>query len=942
MENGMEEEEFDFGALGGRFGWFVRADSEAAEERTPFDRPKFSQVLQLIPFLCRYAFFWLRNVFSRERLFIDIFRPFRHFPYTALPCGAIGSGSISRDFRGAFCRFNLRPGLVQQHNEPIKADQFVLTLSSADGSLIRQTVLSAVPSFAASDELSSWEFSLSPNDVTYRALYPRAWMKFKLPEQKVVVLMRQISPVLPGDYMNSSLPCTLFTFRIINNSDCPLNVSVTFTFRNAIDVNDVTPATECNSNLFKTSKAEGVLLHQSVFGMPCTFALGALPRPNTALSATRSFDPSGDGFCLWNSMASGETLAEIVDQPKKNGAFGVALSQRTKVAAHSATDCDQEMAFALIWHMPSVHFGGGKRTFRRWYSQFFDESDQQSGAIALCEYALANYAQWEADIDKWQGPILNNPALPNWFKSALFNELYFLTAGGTVWMCYDSEWRQQETQLSDYSAAHFRRFGRFGYLESWEYRMLNTYDVHFYASFALGHLFPQLEHSLQTDFNDQICHFDPKTVKYHMSGVYSPVKTKNRVPHDLGNPAEEPWLKTNVYRMHDTSEWKDLNLKFVLCSYRTFCTVLGRDRQFLAQVWPQVQIMVAEGLEHWDTDGDGMIENFGTADQTYDAWKMHGVSAYCGSLWVAALRVAAEMAVEMEMPELAEDYRAILERAKEVFVAKLWNGNYFKFDERSDEIMADQLCGYWFLHSIDPKMAQEILPNSYVNSSLDTIFQYNVSKFAGGTFGAVNGMCRNGEVASSLQADEVWVGTNYALASFFVQKGELSRGFQIARGPFVACYHRFGLQFQTPEALYRHRFYRAIGYMRALSIWAIHSALQTCASASEFAFVPTSALRSFRLFVNGPMSSDALSADRVAAVLRLKFPATDGSAVHVEDTSGGCGAMFHVRVESPQFSGVSRVNQHKMINEVLRSEIRDMHGITIETKAVDKGRDSGQ
>lgn len=32
-----------------------------------------------------------------------------------------------------------------------------------------------------------------------------------------------------------------------------------------------------------------------------------------------------------------------------------------------------------------------------------------------------------------------------------------------------------------------------------------------------------------------------------------------------------------------------------------------------------------EALLHWDRDGDGMIENFGAADQTYDAWKMVGV-----------------------------------------------------------------------------------------------------------------------------------------------------------------------------------------------------------------------------------------------------------------------------------------------------------------------------
>ena len=36
-----------------------------------------------------------------------------------------------------------------------------------------------------------------------------------------------------------------------------------------------------------------------------------------------------------------------------------------------------------------------------------------------------------------------------------------------------------------------------------------------------------------------------------------------------------------------------------------------------------------EALSHWDQDGDGMIENFGKADQTYDAWQMEGVRFAC-------------------------------------------------------------------------------------------------------------------------------------------------------------------------------------------------------------------------------------------------------------------------------------------------------------------------
>ena len=36
------------------------------------------------------------------------------------------------------------------------------------------------------------------------------------------------------------------------------------------------------------------------------------------------------------------------------------------------------------------------------------------------------------------------------------------------------------------------------------------------------------------------------------------------MPHDLGDPEDEPWTRVNSYNIHDVSEWRDLNLKMVL------------------------------------------------------------------------------------------------------------------------------------------------------------------------------------------------------------------------------------------------------------------------------------------------------------------------------------------------------------------------------------------
>lgn len=40
-------------------------------------------------------------------------------------------------------------------------------------------------------------------------------------------------------------------------------------------------------------------------------------------------------------------------------------------------------------------------------------------------------------IDAWQRPVLSDPDLPDWYKSAIFNELYYISDGGTVWLIVD-------------------------------------------------------------------------------------------------------------------------------------------------------------------------------------------------------------------------------------------------------------------------------------------------------------------------------------------------------------------------------------------------------------------------------------------------------------------------------------------------------------------------
>ncbi|KAK4776781.1 hypothetical protein SAY86_005469 [Trapa natans] len=237
--------------------------------------------------------------------------------------------------------------------------------------------------------------------------------------------------------------------------------------------------------------------------------------------------------------------------------------------------------------------------------------------------------------------------------------------------------------------------GQFLYLEGIEYHMWNTYDVHFYSSFALVMLFPKLQLSVQRDFSAAVMMHDPTKMQLLSNGQWVPRKVLGAVPHDIG--ITDPWFEVNAYNLYNTDRWKDLNPKFVLQVYRD--VVVTGDEKFAKVVWPSVYVAMAY-MDQFDKDGDGMIENEGFPDQTYDTWSVNGISAYSGGLWTAALQAASALARTVGDNGSADYFWFKFQKAKAAY-HKLWNGSYFNYDnscgKTSSSIQADQLAGHCFV-----------------------------------------------------------------------------------------------------------------------------------------------------------------------------------------------------------------------------------------------------
>ncbi len=54
--------------------------------------------------------------------------------------------------------------------------------------------------------------------------------------------------------------------------------------------------------------------------------------------------------------------------------------------------------------------------------------------------------------------------------------------------------------------------------------------------------------------------------------------------------------------------------------------------------------------------------------------------------------------------------------------------------------------------------------------------------------------------------------------------------------------------------------------------------------------------------------------------------------IQVSDLSAGCGSFFKVEVTSEVFRDKTLLQQHRLVQDVLKKEISELHGITIVSK----------
>ena len=762
-------------------------------------------------------------------------------PWHGAPLGGFGAGCLGRSSRGDFNLWHLDGG--EHWFGPIPDCQFALFEDNGQGPKAHALATAPGAQEASGNPLSSWNWypasTAEKSTGTYSARYPLSWFRYGNVFQAQVEC-ESFSPILPGNYRDTSLPLAIFHWRFKNPSSAPLQLSLMLSWRNTVGwftntdpsaavtfrddgspEHNYLPAigrTQGQRNRWVEQSGLRGLLMEGETSSPLAEGQGqwclAVPEelPGVELMRCSRWNPSGDGKEIWASFSQNGSIPNS-NNDRRSGADDP-LAGAIALRFTLAPGAELELPVVISWDLPVTSFATGCRDLRR-YTDFFGTDGSNAAAIAA--EGLGQWPQWRQQIDQWQAPVLARHDLPEPLRMALFNELYDLASGGSLWTAASSADPQ----------------GRFGILECLDYAWYESLDVRLYGSFALLQLWPALDRAVLRSFARAIPAADPSPRPigwYFTQGkgrVEAARKLAGATPHDLGAPNERPFEATNYTAYQDCNLWKDLASDFVLQVWRTYQLAPdGKDLNFLADCWPAA-VQALEYLKGFDLNNDGLPDNGGAPDQTFDDWALQGVSAYCGALWIAALEAALAMGQTLSL-ELGLDtamaqrqFGQWLAQARSNFDRLLWNGEYYRIDAESGTpvVMADQLCGDFYARLLG---LPPVVSDGNALSSLKAVKEACFEGFEGGRLGVANGLRRDGTPLdpNGTHPLEVWTGINFGLAAYYRLMGDSPTALAIC-GAVVEQVYSGGLQFRTPEAITASHTFRACHYLRAMAIWAL-------------------------------------------------------------------------------------------------------------------------
>lgn len=500
-------------------------------------------------------------------------------PYTArknddgvwhgMPLGGLGAGCIGRSHNGNFNLWHLDGG--EHIFRSLPACQFSI-YEQVEGEQPKVYALSTQPPTDGS--LSRWAW-YPEGGGTYHALYPRSWFKYEGVFQSEIIC-EQFSPIWAKCYQESSYPVAVFDWTVHNPTDRPLTLSIMLTWQNVVGwFANANKTQEDYQPKWRDSTGNFNQWIQDHHRIGCLFnrvrlydelqegegqmAIASIINPAVEAFYTARWDPEGDGGDVWDYFAMDGSLPDLQNETPASPGEQIAAAMASRFTIRPGRT--RKIPFILAWDFPVTEFAEGVTYFRR-HSDFFARTG--NNAWTVVRTALKHGDIWKEKIEAWQKSVCDRN-LPDWLKMALFNELYLLADGGTLWT----------------AATETDPVGQFAIWESLDARFYESLPQRLYGSFATLMLFPRLEKA--------VIEAIARSIPIEAGDGETIRKIAGETPQDLGASYEHPWIETNA----NFEKNPDRAALFILQVYRDYRLTGETDTEFLWECWSAIAFTLA-------------------------------------------------------------------------------------------------------------------------------------------------------------------------------------------------------------------------------------------------------------------------------------------------------------------------------------------------------------
>jgi non-lysosomal glucosylceramidase len=726
-------------------------------------------------------------------------------PHLAVPLGGIGTGNFALCSDGSLRQWQLHN--IGNHAGALPHTFFALRASRVEPPLDVARILQVAPipestatPLVTDDIAPSWQHDLlrSHQGVTSTSVsdtYPFVHVRYEDEGLPVDVAVEAFTPLVPLDVDTSSLPVAMFTFRLTNTDEFHVHGTFGTTLQNAVGWDGISPI-------------DGVL------GSGYGGNTNRVSRDDewTSVVLENSSLPTDDPAWGQLVLAVDEPLAPVLTQWRHPDEFMAFLQSRSWANAEALSEIDRSSADPQRYGPQSSP--GASPTGSTWNTGIgvrFGLAPGESRSIRV--------------LITWSFPnrIVNfeqfGPLRPEWGSSRFWLGNHYAKVHGdaqAVARRVSRDWADLRTaslswpetleasSLDDQTVRHLaaqlsivrsptcfqtadgRFFGFEGVrgastaMSAGEFGgscALNCTHVWNYEQ-ALAKTFPTLERSMrETEF--EIMQAPDGSLPHR---VLAPVYLRQLWGKVIGGP-NEPAL--------------DGMLGSVLKTYREFRN--GAGTEWLATYWPHVVRLLDHIEERWHTDGSGMLR--GIQPSTHDI-DLCGLNTFMGTLWLAALRAAEEMARLLGHDASAEHYRELFDRGSVAYDEALFNGEYYvqKLEPTDsaefqwiDGCLSDQLIGQWWAHQLE---LGYLLPADHVRTALRSVVQNNF-RFGFRDFVHPYRVYADEDDAGLLMCtwpsggrpevptrycDEVWTGIEYQVAAHCLRENLDDEAWLILRG----------------------------------------------------------------------------------------------------------------------------------------------------------------